>query len=178
MNFFRFRSISCSLLKQNKKSHALLALKRRKHQADLIDNAENHLLQVNTLISNVEMASMQADVVKALESGKQALKTIQAEVSVDYVSRLMDENSDLQSEVSEIRQMLSSVQTEDPGLFEEYQKLEAQVALDKTSVLPIVPSSSKPEGMTTVAATGGHTMTNRVDIFTTESSESVAMQAE
>lgn len=163
----------CSLLKQNKKSHALLALKRRKHQADLIDQAENHLLQVNTLISSVEMASMQADVVKALESGNQALKTIQAEISVDYVSRLMDENSDLQSEVSEIGKMLSSVETEDPALFEEYTKLEAQVALDKASELPHV-----PEGMTTVGATEGDTMTNRQEIFSIESSESVAEPAE
>jgi predicted nuclease with TOPRIM domain len=117
------------------------------------------------------MASMQADIVKALESGNQALKKIQAEVSVDYVSKLMDENAELQSEVTEIGQMLSSVQTEDPELFDEYQKLEAQVALDKISEVPNVPNSSLPEGMTQ-QATEGDTMTNRQEVFT-ESSESI-----
>jgi len=114
---------------------------------------------------------MQADIVKALESGNQALKKIQAEVSVDYVSKLMDENAELQSEVTEIGQMLSSVQTEDPELFDEYQKLEAQVALDKISEVPNVPNSSLPEGMTQ-QATEGDTMTNRQEVFT-ESSESI-----
>lgn len=155
-----------SLLREDKKSLALLALKRRKHQSDLIHQAENHLLQVNTLISNVEVAAMQADLVKALESGNKALKTIQNELSFDYVSQLMEENSELQSQVTEIGEMLASAQSEDASVFEDYKRLEAQVALDRISEVPNAPSSSIR------VTTDGDNLTNRQDILTSESGDS------
>lgn len=158
------------LLREDKKALALLALKRRKHQGELIHQAEEQLLQVNTLISNVEMVSIQADLVKALESGNQALKTLQAEVSVDYVSQLMDENSELQSQVTEIGRMLSNTQSEDPELFEEYHRLEAQIALDKISEVPNAPSTAMPDVLTSIA-TDGDNLTNRQEIITSVASD-------
>ena len=102
MNILSHILISHRLLKEDKKAMALLALKRRKQQGDLIQQTEEHLLKVNGLISNVEMASMQAELVKALAAGNEALRRMQSEVSVDYVSQLMDENSELQYDVSEV----------------------------------------------------------------------------
>lgn len=158
------------LLREDKKALALLALKRKKHQGELITQAEEQLLQVNTLISNVEMVSMQAELVKALASGNQALKTLQAEVSVDYVAQLMDENSELQSQVTEIGRMLSNTQSEDPDLFEEYQRLEAQVALDKISEVPNAPSTAMPEVLTSIA-TEADNLTSRQEIVTSVASD-------
>jgi F420-dependent methylenetetrahydromethanopterin dehydrogenase len=139
-----------SLLKEDKKALALLALKRRKQQGELIHQTEEHLLQVNGLISNVEMASMQAEVVKALAQGNTALKRMQSEVSADYVSQLMEENSELQYDVAEVGRMLSQTQSEDPDVFAEYERLEAMVALDIASAVPSVPAAALPE-QTTVA---------------------------
>jgi phage-related tail protein len=120
------------------------------------------------LISNVEVASMQLEVVKALESGNQALKAMQSETSVDYVAQLLDENSELQAQVTEIGQMLSATESEDPDLYQEYQKLEALVALDKASELPHVPSSSVPEALTSIDADN---LTTRQDVMTSLASE-------
>lgn len=166
----RYHSCVNRLLRENKKSLALLALKRKKHQGELIHQAEEQLLQVNTLISNVEMVSMQAELVKALESGNLALKALQAEVSVDYVAQLMDENSELQSQVSEVGRMLSSVQSEDPDLYDEYQRLEAEVALEKISEVPNAPSTIIPEILTSIA-TDADNVTNRQEVVTSIASE-------
>ena len=116
-----------------------MALKRRKQQQQLIHQVEEHMLQVNQLISNVEMASMQAELVKALEAGNSALKTIQAEISVNYVESLLDEASVLQSSVTDVSAALTGVRVEDPDVFEEYERLEAEIALDKAEMLPKVP---------------------------------------
>ena len=150
MNILSHILISHRLLKEDKKAMALLALKRRKQQGDLIQQTEEHLLKVNGLISNVEMASMQAELVKALAAGNEALRRMQSEVSVDYVSQLMDENSELQYDVSEVGRMLSQAQSEDPDVFAEYEKLEAEIALDIASALPAVPSAVLPEGVAVV----------------------------
>ena len=150
MNILSHILISHRLLKEDKKAMALLALKRRKQQGDLIQQTEEHLLKVNGLISNVEMASMQAELVKALAAGNEALRRMQSEVSVDYVSQLMDENSELQYDVSEVGRMLSEAQSEDPDVFAEYEKLEAEIALDIASALPAVPSAVLPEGVAVV----------------------------
>ena len=80
------------------------------------------------------------------------MKSIQSEVSVGYVEQLLDENSELQSQVTDISDLLSGVKAEDPDLFDEYERLEAEVALDKTSAMPNVPSSTLPEVLTSVAS--------------------------
>lgn len=142
-------------MREDKKALALLALKRRRQQQELIHQAEEHMLQVNQLISNVEMTSMQAELVKALEAGNSALKSIQAEISVNYVESLLDEASDLQSSVADVSAALTGVRAEDPDVFEEYERLEAEIALDKAEKLPQVPVPALPRaelaGMTTAA---------------------------
>jgi charged multivesicular body protein 6 len=128
-------------LREGQRSLALLALKRKKDQMRLVHEAEEHLFQVNQLISNVEVASLQIEVVKAIQAGTIALKAIQSEISVDFVQRLVDENSDLRAEVSEIGQMLSGVEGSDPEVYEELCKLENEISLEKQALLPTVPSS-------------------------------------
>jgi hypothetical protein len=175
MRVDKYQRLILRFLKEAKQTLALLALKRRKQQGELINQAEEQLFQINSLISNVEMASMQAELVKALEAGTKALKTIQAEISVDYVAQLMDENSELQSEVTEIGKMLASVQSDDPDVFEEFKKLEAIVALDRISEVPNVPATELSE-MIQNAAPEMETITKGREVLAAEPGKSVNAQ--
>ena len=116
---------------------ALMALKRRKHHEALIHQTEEHIVRVNQLISNVEMATIQAEVVKALEAGNLALKSLQSAVSVELAARVIDENNELQGEVREISEMLASA--DDPSLVTEFARIEAQVAADLLMSVPSPP---------------------------------------
>ncbi len=132
-------------MSQEKKSLALLALKRRKQQGDLIHQAEEQLLQINGLISNVEMAVVQAEVVKAIETGTTALRKMQEEVNLQYVEKLMDSNSELQGEVQDISEMLAGTQKDDRDVYDEYARLEELVASEKLASIAPVPQSVPQE---------------------------------
>ena len=116
---------------------ALMALKRRKRHEALIHQTEEHIARVNQLISNVEMATIQAEVVKALEAGNLALKSLQSAVSVELAARVIDENNELQGEVREISEMLAGA--DDPSLVTEFARIEAQVAADLLMSVPSPP---------------------------------------
>ncbi len=45
------------------------------------------MLKVEELISTAEMAQVQADTIKALERGKNALQEIQKELSLEYAGK-------------------------------------------------------------------------------------------
>lgn len=127
------------LLSEDKKMLALSALKHKRQQEELLNRAEEYLLQVNQVISNVEMAAVQNDVVRALESGKLALSALQAEVSAEYVEKLLTETADLSENVGEINALLANAQREDESLFAEYKILEDQVFQEKIQAMPNVP---------------------------------------
>ena len=138
------------LLSEEKKSLALLALKRRKQQGELIHQAEEQLLQINGLISNVEMAVVQAEVVKAIETGTVALRKMQDEVNLQYVEKLMDANAELQGEVHDISEMLAGVQKDDKDVYDEYARLEELIASEKVAAIPLVPET-QPDPVATVS---------------------------
>ena len=133
------------MLSQEKKNLALLALKRRKQQGDLIHQAEEQLLQINGLISNVEMAVVQTEVVKAIETGTTALRKMQEEVNLHYVEKLMDSNFELQGEVQDISEMLAGVQKDDKEVYDEYARLEELVASEELSSIAPVPQQPVTE---------------------------------
>jgi len=108
----------------------------------LINKAEEYLLQVQQLISNVEIAAIQSEVVKAIERGTIALKQMQQEISLGYVEKLMDTNSSLQEEVRDIADMLAGTNPEDSDIIEEFNRLEEQIMVEKLSTVPIVPMIS------------------------------------
>ena len=88
---------------------------------------------------------MQAEVVKAIESGTMALRKMQEEVNLQYVEKLMDSNSELQGEVQDISEMLSGTQKDDRDVYDEYARLEELVASEKLASIAPVPQSVPQE---------------------------------
>lgn len=125
---------------EDKKQLALLGLKHKKHQWALLCQAEEYLLQVNQIISNVEMASLQNDVIRALEAGKCALASIQSEIAVDYVEQLLDENSQLSSQVQQVNSLMD-VHVDD-DILEEYNQIQDQIQQKRIAVIPSVPENA------------------------------------
>lgn len=75
---------------------AKFALTKKKHHEKLVEQIDNSVAVILKLIDDVEFASVQETFVKAMKTGNDVLKEIQAEMSVDSVSEVLEEAQDLQ----------------------------------------------------------------------------------
>ncbi|KAK4667401.1 Vacuolar protein sorting-associated protein 20 [Podospora pseudopauciseta] len=113
----RETEIARALLAQNNRPRALLALRRKKYQESLLAKTDQQLEQLEKLVSSVEFALIQKDVVFGLQQGTKVLKEIHAEMGgIDKVEKLMGETAEeveYQREVSEMLGGKISVQDEE-----------------------------------------------------------------
>ena len=68
-------------------------LKLKKHRQKAIETADGQLMTVVQMIQDVEWASINVEVFKALKVGTNTLNKIHEEVSLDDIESLMEENN-------------------------------------------------------------------------------------
>jgi hypothetical protein len=154
------RALKC--MKAGNKSNALLLMKVKKKKAQEAESVEKQLLSVYSMVSTIEWETQQMDVIKALTAGKDALKAMHEQMSVDDVLDLMDdvqENLEVQDRINEAFSRGSSLSDEEE-LEEELAALQKdmegaegagkmkvdvpsmpEVPTEKPLVLPVVPTT-------------------------------------
>ncbi|KAI1151744.1 charged multivesicular body protein 6 [Nemania diffusa] len=99
--------IARQMLAAGDKKRALLALRRKKYQEQLLVKTDAQLAQLEQLTRNVEFALIQKDIVYGLEQGTRVLKEIHAEMGgIEHVEKLMGETADAIAYQKEISDML------------------------------------------------------------------------
>ena len=74
---------------------ALLALRRKKYQEQLLAKTDAQLAQLEQLTRSVEFAAIQKDVLFGLQQGTRVLREIHAEMGgLDHVEKLMGDTAD------------------------------------------------------------------------------------
>jgi charged multivesicular body protein 6 len=117
------------LLQAGNKQRALLALKKKKYQEQLLLKTDQQLLQLEQLTQAIEFALVEQQVLKGLETGNQVLKSIHQELSLDNVEKLMMDTQDAIEYQREIDEALSgSLSLEDQEAIEA--ELDALVAIE------------------------------------------------
>eukprot|EP01023_Acetabularia_acetabulum_P018867 TRINITY_DN19537_c0_g1_i1.p1 TRINITY_DN19537_c0_g1~~TRINITY_DN19537_c0_g1_i1.p1 ORF type:complete len:227 (-),score=51.96 TRINITY_DN19537_c0_g1_i1:423-1103(-) len=133
--------IAKELVAAKKKERAVLALKKKKLNEQQLQKLDDWLLNVETLLLNIESAKQQNKIFEALRTGADAMKEIQKEVSLEDVERLQEDSEEAkqyQERVSEfLGQSLSDVDVDE--VLNEFQELESQLIDQEALELPSVP---------------------------------------
>jgi len=138
----RETEIAKSLLLQGKKKQAMVALKKKKYQEQLLDKSEQQLLNIQEMVDSIEFAQMEKKVFDGLKQGNEVLKEIHSEMSVEAVEQLMSDTQDAIDYQNEIDEAISGKLSEEDNeaILAELEELEKE-----SLVLPDVPNTPLPD---------------------------------
>ncbi|KAL7267920.1 Vacuolar protein sorting-associated protein 20 [Rhizina undulata] len=134
----REQEIAKEHLKKGDKNRALLALRRRKYQEQLLAKTDGQLEALEQLTNTIEFSLVEKDVLYGLQQGNNVLKEIHKEMSLETVEKLLDETVEGIAYQREISKMLEGrISNEDEDEVEdELAALEREVVVSSSPFPP------------------------------------------
>ncbi|KAG1676720.1 Charged multivesicular body protein 6 [Nymphon striatum] len=125
LNLEKEKEVARQLLKNGKKDKALLLLKKKKFQEQMLTKTDSQLDNLETMVHDIEFAQVEMKVLDGLKVGNEALKKMHDVLSVEDVEKIMDETQEGIAKQREIDELISGSFTEedDASVLEELDKL-------------------------------------------------------
>ncbi|XP_012675504.1 charged multivesicular body protein 6 [Clupea harengus] len=136
------RLLAKQLLKDGKKEKALLLLKKKRYQDQLLDKTESQISNLERMVQDLEFAQIELKVIEGLKVGNDCLKKMHEVMSVEEVERIMDETQDSIEYQRQIDDMLAGSFTQED---EDAVLAELEAITQGDVELPEVPDEALPE---------------------------------
>ncbi|TKS89410.1 Charged multivesicular body protein 6 [Collichthys lucidus] len=136
------RRLAKQLLKDGKKEKALLLLKKKRYQDQLLDKTENQIGNLERMVQDLEFAQIEKKVIDGLKVGNECLKKMHEVMSIEEVERILDETQDSIEYQRQIDEMLAGSLTQED---EDAVLAELEAITQGDAELPDVPSDELPE---------------------------------
>jgi charged multivesicular body protein 6 len=116
-----------------------LALKKKNYQQALLEQTDQQLLNIEKLCTNIEYALVEKEIMQGLQSGNDALKELQKEMSLEKVEQLMQDTEDAIAYQNEVETLMGQKQS----LIDEEEIMKELNELERTEQihLPDVPKT-------------------------------------
>ncbi|XP_068269310.1 charged multivesicular body protein 6 isoform X1 [Nyctibius grandis] len=142
LNLERERALARQLLKEGKKEKAMLLLKKKRYQEQLLDKTENQISNLERMVQDIEFTQIEMKVIEGLKIGNECLNKMHQVMSIEEVERIIGETQDAVEYQRQIDEILAGSLTEE----DEDAILEELNAITQEQVeLPEVPSEPLPE---------------------------------
>lgn len=148
LNLEKERRIAKELLRNGKKERALVLLKKKRYQEQLIERTTKQLDNMERMVHDLEFAQVEMQVLEGLKAGNESLKKMNEMMKLEDVEKIMEETREAVEYQQEIDRLVSgSLSDVDMSEIEsELDQILDSLAEEEGSQLPDVPTDTLPEG--------------------------------
>ncbi|XP_061414181.1 charged multivesicular body protein 6-like [Lethenteron reissneri] len=136
------RELARKLLRDGKKDKAMLLLKKKRYQEQLLEKTDTQIGNLEHMVQDIEFAQIEAKVIEGLKVGNECLKKMHEMMSIEEVERIMDETQDSIDYQRQIDDLLAG------GLSDEDEEAVLaeldEITKDAEQQLPDVPDEELP----------------------------------
>ncbi|CAL8287343.1 unnamed protein product [Boreogadus saida] len=137
------RLLAKQLLKDGRKEKALVLLKKKRYQDQLLEKTDNQISNLERMVQDIEFTQIELKVIEGLKVGNDCLKSMHEVMSIEDVERIMDETQEAIEYQRQIDEILAGTLTQED---EESVLAELQALTQEEEVqLPDVPTDPLPE---------------------------------
>ncbi|KAJ4459703.1 putative charged multivesicular body protein 6 [Paratrimastix pyriformis] len=137
----RETTVARTCMAQGKRRNALIALKKKRWQEQLLAKTDGMLMNLHQMISTIEFTEIEKQVFDGLKQGTTVLQQLNREMSVEAVDELMADTQEAIDKQNEIEQALGTQldEADMEAVTAELEALESQMIADR---LPAAPESA------------------------------------
>ncbi|XP_037332379.1 charged multivesicular body protein 6-like [Pungitius pungitius] len=137
------RLLAKQLLQDGKKEKALLLLKKKRYQDQLLDKTQHQISNLEQMVQDIEFMQIEMEVIEGLKVGNHCLKTMHEIMRIEDVERILDETQESIEYQRQIDEILAGALTEED---QEAVLAELEAIIQGDDVeLPEVPTEPIPE---------------------------------
>ncbi|CAL8265647.1 charged multivesicular body protein 6 [Gadus morhua] len=137
------RLLAKQLLKDGRKEKALVLLKKKRYQDQLLEKTDNQISNLERMVQDIEFTQIELKVIEGLKVGNDCLKSMHEVMSIEDVERIMDETQEAIEYQRQIDEILAGTLTQED---EESVLAELRALTQEEEVqLPDVPTDPLPE---------------------------------
>ncbi|KAM6376704.1 charged multivesicular body protein 6 isoform 1-T2 [Pluvialis apricaria] len=142
LNLERERGLARRLLQEGKREKAMLLLKKKRYQEQLLNKTETQIDNLERMVQDIEFTQIEMKVIEGLKIGNECLNKMHQVMSIEEVERIIGETQDAVEYQRQIDEILAGSLTEED---EEAILEELNTIAQEQMELPEVPSEPLPE---------------------------------